>query len=109
MSGKDGYSRRGLFGNINHYDANGKKIGESRPGLFGGMNDYDARGHKIGSSQPGLFGGLNHYDNRGHDYCKTACLQQELWEAPNLICGKAAVGGNYNLTRDIFLGMGSLS
>lgn len=45
MSRKDGYSRRGLFGNINHYDANGRKIGESRPGLFGEINHYDNRGH----------------------------------------------------------------
>ena len=28
--GKKGYSRRGFFGDIIHYDANGKKIGESR-------------------------------------------------------------------------------
>lgn len=29
---KKGYSRQGLFGTINHYDSNGKKVGESRPG-----------------------------------------------------------------------------
>lgn len=27
---KKGYSRPGLFGGINHYDANGRKVGESR-------------------------------------------------------------------------------
>lgn len=43
MSKKEGYSRRGFFGEIKHYDANGRKIGESRPGFFGGMNNYDAR------------------------------------------------------------------
>lgn len=32
---KSGYSRRGLFGIINHYDSHGHKTGESRPGLFG--------------------------------------------------------------------------
>ncbi|MCD7717270.1 MAG: hypothetical protein LUI39_12620 [Lachnospiraceae bacterium] len=37
MRKKEGYSRAGAFGTINHYDAKGKKIGESRPGLFGGM------------------------------------------------------------------------
>ena len=42
MSKKEGYSRRGFFGEIKHYDANGRKIGESRPGFFGGMNNYDA-------------------------------------------------------------------
>lgn len=29
---KDSYSRRGLFGNIIHYDGNGKKVGDSTPG-----------------------------------------------------------------------------
>lgn len=38
---KKGYSKLGLFGKINHYDANGKKIGESRQGFFGGLNHYD--------------------------------------------------------------------
>ena len=40
---KDGYSRPGFFGTINHYDASGKKIGESRPGFFGGMNNYECK------------------------------------------------------------------
>ncbi len=40
MSKKEGYSSKGLFGNINHYDSHGHKIGESRPGLFGGINHY---------------------------------------------------------------------
>lgn len=31
---KIGYSRPGLFGLINHYDTNGKKVGESRPGFL---------------------------------------------------------------------------
>lgn len=65
MSNKKGYSRPGLFGNINHYDSKGKKIGESRPGLFGGYTNYDANGKKVGHSDPGLFGGYNHYDSRG--------------------------------------------
>ena len=43
---KSGYSRKGLFGAIIHYDENGNKIGESRPGFFGGMNNYDADGKK---------------------------------------------------------------
>ena len=55
MSKKDGYSRPGLFGSINHYDSKGHKIGESRPGFFGGYNDYDAKGHKIGETRPGFF------------------------------------------------------
>lgn len=36
MSKKEGYSRKGLFGEIKHYDANGRKIGESRPNILGG-------------------------------------------------------------------------
>ena len=41
MAQKSGYSRKGLFGTISHYDAKGHKTGESRPGLFGGYNKYD--------------------------------------------------------------------
>ena len=33
MSRKEGYSRKGFFGEIKHYDANGHKIGESRPSI----------------------------------------------------------------------------
>lgn len=36
---KDGYSRKGFFGETIHYDGNGKKIGESRPGFWGGTRD----------------------------------------------------------------------
>lgn len=66
MSDKKGHSTPGLFGDINHYDSNGKKIGESRPGPFGGYTNYDANGKKVGHSDPGLFGGYTHYDNHGH-------------------------------------------
>ena len=38
---KKGYSRPGLFGTLNHYDSNGKKIGFSSPGLFGSMNNNE--------------------------------------------------------------------
>ena len=43
---KKGYSRPGLFGSINHYDENGKKVSESRPGFFGSMKHYDNKGKK---------------------------------------------------------------
>lgn len=41
MSRKDGYSRRGIFGGINHYDENGRKTGHSSRGIFGGWDHYD--------------------------------------------------------------------
>lgn len=63
---KKGYSRPGLFGDIHHYDANGRKTGTSKPGMFGGYTNYDANGHKTGHSNPGVFGGYTHYDNHGH-------------------------------------------
>ena len=66
MSDK-GYSREGLFGQINHYDEHGHKIGESWPGLFGGYTNYDADGHKTGRSEEQFLGaGYTHYDNQGH-------------------------------------------
>lgn len=58
---KGGYSRPGLFGTVNHYDASGHKVGESRPGLFGGFNTYDNSGHQTSHSDLGFFGGFNHY------------------------------------------------
>lgn len=66
MSKKEGYSRKGLFGEIKHYDANGRKVGESRPNILGGYSNYDTNGHKTGESRPGIFGGMNHYDSHGH-------------------------------------------
>lgn len=62
------YSKTDFWGNVEHFDENGKKVGESRPGFFEGTyNDYDANGNKIGTSSEQLFGvGYNHYDNNGH-------------------------------------------
>ena len=47
---KDGYSRPGFFGTINHYDANG------------GVNTYDNNGHKKRHSEKSFLGGYNHYE-----------------------------------------------
>lgn len=38
---KKGYSKEDLFGNINHYDENGKKIGQSKRGFFGKLFHSD--------------------------------------------------------------------
>ena len=43
MSQVKGYSRPGLFGQINHYDEMGHKVGYSRPGLFGWIDHYDGK------------------------------------------------------------------
>ncbi len=59
-----GYSRSDFFGNIVHFDENGKKTGESRTSFFGGYDDYDADGNRIGYSRETGFGGSYiHYDN----------------------------------------------
>ncbi|MBR6229150.1 MAG: hypothetical protein IKQ97_05385 [Eubacterium sp.] len=63
---KKGYDRRGLFGDIIHYDEHGKKIGVSKRGFFGSYTDYDASGKKIGRTQEGFFGRYKYYDNRGN-------------------------------------------
>lgn len=63
---KKGYSRKGFFGEIHHYDSNGHKTGTSKPSILGGYTNYDAKGHKTGHSNPSFFGGYNHYDNHGH-------------------------------------------
>lgn len=61
-----GHDRRGLFGDIVHYDEHGHRTGVSRPNIWGGYNDYDASGRKTGSSMRNFTGGFNHYDNKGH-------------------------------------------
>ncbi len=62
------YSRMNFWGDIEHFDENGKKTGESRPGFFDGeYTDYDADGNRIGTSREQLLGvGYNHYDNDGN-------------------------------------------
>lgn len=52
-----GYSRENFWGDIEHFDEHGKKIGESRENFFGGYTNYDAKGNKIGTSDESLFGG----------------------------------------------------
>ena len=37
---KNGYSRKGFFGETIHYDTNGKKVGESTRSFWGGTNHY---------------------------------------------------------------------
>ena len=38
---KKGYSRKNIWGGVNHYDKNKTKKGHSSPNLFGGWNHYD--------------------------------------------------------------------
>ena len=56
----------GMFGQTNHYDEHGKKIGESWPGVFGGTDHYDTHGHRIGHTMPGALDDQIHYDSHGH-------------------------------------------
>lgn len=58
-------SRPGLFGDVTHYDENGRKIGKDVPGLYGGTIHYNAHGEKIAMSYPGLLGGTITYDACG--------------------------------------------
>lgn len=56
-------SRSGLFGNINHYDEKGRKIGSSQVGSFK-TDHYNAKGRKVGSSYSGGFN-TDHYNADG--------------------------------------------
>ena len=38
---KNGYSRKGFWGETIHYDKDGNKIGESRKNFWGGYNHYE--------------------------------------------------------------------
>ena len=63
---KKGYSAKGFFGQINHYDEDGNKIGESTRGFWGQANHYDTEGNKVGESTRGFMGQVNHYDVNGN-------------------------------------------
>ena len=57
----------GLFGQLNHYNENGEKIGESVRGLVGGSWDhYDKQGNYSGYSDVGLFTDYNHYNRENN-------------------------------------------
>jgi len=58
---KNGYSRKGFFGETIHYDNNGNKTGHSQQGFWGQTNHYDSNGHKVGESTRSFWGGTNHY------------------------------------------------
>ena len=47
------------------------KEGYSRPGLFGTMNHYDNRGHKVGHSRPGLFGSVGQVTINWTDFLRS--------------------------------------
>lgn len=79
-SKRGGYSHKGFFGEVIHYDANGKKIGESRKNFWGGYDHFDANGKKTGTSQKAFLGGMNHYDNSGKS---TGHSQRGFWGQTN--------------------------
>ncbi len=65
--GKDGYSRKGFWGQDIHYDKYGNKVGESWRNFWGEKTHYDNNGNVIGSSTPKFSGGYEHYDNSGRN------------------------------------------
>ena len=51
---KDGYSRKGFFGETIHYNANGQKVGESTPNFWGGSNYHSSGSENSRISYPVL-------------------------------------------------------
>lgn len=83
---KTGYSIKGFWGQIKHYnkdgvqigytvkwfwgvrrryDMNGNLVSYSVKNFWGGRNTYDAQGNLISRSRKNIFGGYNTYDKKG--------------------------------------------
>ena len=98
---KTGYSIRGFWGQIKHYDKNGVQIGYTFRGFWGqrkrydmngnllyytfrnfwgGYNTYDPQGNLIRRSHRNLFGGFNTYDKYGN---KTHVSRKNFWDGLN--------------------------
>lgn len=99
---KSGYSMKGFWGQIKHfnkegvqigysvdnffrsgkkrYDMNGKLVSYTLRNFWGGYNTYDANGNLIKRSRKNFFGGYNTYDKNGE---KTHVSYENFWEGMN--------------------------
>ena len=61
-----GYSLRGFWGEIRHFDKNGVQIGYSVKSFWGGRKRYDMNGNLISYTLRNFGGGYNTYDANGN-------------------------------------------
>lgn len=60
-----GYSRKTFWGRTNRYDMDGNLVSYSRNNFWGGYNTYDAEGNLIRRSYKNIFGGFTTFDRNG--------------------------------------------
>lgn len=63
---KSGYSLRGFWGQINHFNKDGVKIGYTVKGFWGGRKRYDMNGNLVSYTLKNFWGGYNTYDPDGN-------------------------------------------
>lgn len=63
---KSGYSLRGFFGEIKHFNKHGVQIGYSLKNFWGGRNRYDMNGNLVSYTLKSFWGGYDTYDARGN-------------------------------------------
>lgn len=63
---KSGYSLRGFWGQINHFNKDGVKIGYTVKGFWGGRKRYDMNGNLVSYTLKNFWGGYNTYDSDGN-------------------------------------------
>lgn len=63
---KSGYSLRGFFGEIKHFNKHGVQIGYSLKSFWGGRNRYDMNGKLVSYTLKSFWGGYDTYDGNGN-------------------------------------------
>lgn len=63
---KSGYSIRGFWGELRHFNKDGKQIGYTVKGFWGERKRYDMNGNLISYSCRNFWGGYNTYDPQGN-------------------------------------------
>lgn len=77
---KIGYTVKGFWGGRKRYDMNGNLVSYTLKNFWGGYNTYDAAGNLIRRSKKNFFGGYNTYDNQGN---KTQESYRNFWDGMN--------------------------
>lgn len=72
-----GYTVKGFWGQRKRYDMDGNLISYSVKNFFGGYNTYDANGNLISRSYKNIFGGYNTYDKYGN---KKRVSRKGFWD-----------------------------
>lgn len=75
-----GYTVKGFWGGRKRYDMDGNLVSYTLKNFWGGYNTYDADGNLIRRSRKNFFGGYNTYDRQGN---KIRESYRNFWEGMN--------------------------